>query len=433
MNKTEKNKKLTRKGILKKFKKNIKGITLIALVVTIIVLLILAGVAINLSIGDNGIFKRAQDAAKKAEEAQDDEEEALAMLEAATNINGSEYKEGDITVKIPSGFTVSPKENENNLEDGLVILDSTGNEYVWIEVPKTAEVYPTAGIEITSGADGKFTTEEYTKIENDLHTYTSKYRNGTSYKDEYYSNETTGLTKTQYNDLKRTMLQSVYENGGFWIGRYEAGIMGSDKDTSLIRTSHTSITLSAVTKKNFIPYGYVNCSEAQTLASNINSGNYTSSLMFGVQWDLVLKYLETKGVSETDLNSDSSSWGNLRDATFTLNRGKYAKHRELSKWYNYTEDIENCVTGGIKKSASSSTYSILLTTGASDAASKQNIYDIVGNVCEWTLEYTNNWSYHCAYRSGSYYSTGHESPASIRTNQSTTNSNFAIGFRVTLY
>lgn len=44
------------------FKKE-KGITLVALVVTIIVLLILAGVAISLSIGNNGIFNRAQNAA----------------------------------------------------------------------------------------------------------------------------------------------------------------------------------------------------------------------------------------------------------------------------------------------------------------------------------------------------------------------------------
>ena len=48
-----------------KFKNNVKGITLIALVVTIIVLLILAGVAINLTIGDNGIITRAQQAKKQ--------------------------------------------------------------------------------------------------------------------------------------------------------------------------------------------------------------------------------------------------------------------------------------------------------------------------------------------------------------------------------
>ena len=55
------------------FKKE-SGITLVALVVTIIVLLILAGVAISLTIGENGIFTRAQNATKKWDEAEGQEE-----------------------------------------------------------------------------------------------------------------------------------------------------------------------------------------------------------------------------------------------------------------------------------------------------------------------------------------------------------------------
>ena len=57
----------------RKLKKEIKGITLVALVVTIIVLLILSGVAISLSIGEDGIFKRAQDASKIYENASQNE------------------------------------------------------------------------------------------------------------------------------------------------------------------------------------------------------------------------------------------------------------------------------------------------------------------------------------------------------------------------
>ena len=57
------------KKVNKKLKKQVKGITLVALVVTIIVLLILAGVAINFTIGDNGIFRKAQDATKIYENA----------------------------------------------------------------------------------------------------------------------------------------------------------------------------------------------------------------------------------------------------------------------------------------------------------------------------------------------------------------------------
>ena len=116
---------------------------------------------------------------------------------------------------LPKGFR---QVSGTTLEKGLTIQDSTGNQYVWVEVPKTAEVYPTAGLEIT-----EFTESEYTAIETDLHTYTKDYRNVTSYKDEYYSDAVTGLTSEQYTQLKQKMLKSVYQNGGFYIGKYETG------------------------------------------------------------------------------------------------------------------------------------------------------------------------------------------------------------------
>ena len=129
---------------------------------------------------------------------------------------------------LPKGFR---QVSGTTLEKGLTIQDSQGNQYVWVEVPKTKEVYPTAGLEIT-----EFTNDEYTAIETDLHTYTNDYRNGTRYKDEYYSDATTGLTSDQYAELKKKMLKSVYQNGGFYIGKYETGI----EDTP--RTSNTTLT-----------------------------------------------------------------------------------------------------------------------------------------------------------------------------------------------
>ena len=93
---------------LKRIKKNVKGITLIALVATFIVLLILAGVAINLTVGDNGLFRRAQNAADTYEEVSEDELKKLTMLEAATNLTNAEYidRYGNKAV-IPAGFAVS--------------------------------------------------------------------------------------------------------------------------------------------------------------------------------------------------------------------------------------------------------------------------------------------------------------------------------------
>ena len=223
------------KKIMKTKIKQEKGITLIALVITIVVLLILAGVSINAIFSENGIIKRAKDAQNKMDQATQNDLDSINELNNWIDgkINGSSGGDDKPqTSDLPSTDKTTPyypdttftKLEGTDLSNGLVIKDTSGNEYVWIEVPKTAEVYPTAGLKITN-----FTVAEYTAIETDLHTYTDyyrRYKSGTltSYKDEYYSDATTGLTSAQYTTLKQKMLKSVYENGGFWIGRYEAGI-----------------------------------------------------------------------------------------------------------------------------------------------------------------------------------------------------------------
>ena len=311
---------------------------------------------------------------------------------------------------LPDGFT---QVEGTTLENGLTIQDSKGNQYVWVEVPKTSEVYPTAGLNIT-----EFTTDEYTAIEADLHTYTNDYRNGTSYKDEYYSDATTGLTSAQYTELKQKMLKSVYKNGGFYVGKYETGIENSPKTSGSSSTAPTEIP---VIKQNAYPYNYVTCSQAQTLASKMESGNYTSSLMFGVQWDLVLKYLETKGTTQADLKNNSTNWGNYYNNLWNITNtnSKYAPNG--SEWTN----------GAYGKKTSGS--NILLSTGASETFSKQGIYDIAGNIWEWTLEYTSDSSYPCAYRGGLYHNSGSNLPAVYRGNFSMTRYYAYFGFRVSLY
>ena len=224
-----------------------------------------------------------------------DETKENLLTEIGVNIDaepkqpGEENNGGSITVVnkkttnpyLPEGFT---KVGGTSLSNGYTIQDSKGNQYVWVEVPMTDEVYPTAGLNIKD-----FTTEEYTAIETDLHTYTNDYRNGTSFKDEYYSDAATGLKSEQYTALKQKMLKSVYKNGGFYIGKYETGIESTPKTSGSSTTAPKEIP---VIKQNAYPYNYVTCSQAQTLASKMESGKYTSSLMFGVQWDLVLKYFK---------------------------------------------------------------------------------------------------------------------------------------------
>ena len=305
------------------------------------------------------------------------------------------------------------------LETGLVIQDSSGNEYVWIEVPKLASVYPTAGIGIKD-----FTDEEYQKIENDLHTYASTYRNGTSATDTYFSEEATGLSNTEYTELKHKMLKSVYQHGGFYISRYEAG-------TNTKRSSNASIAdLTPMSQADKYPINWVTCSDAQTLASKASINGYSGSLPFGIQWDLVQKYIEAKAVAQgtaigtiqSQLINNSTSWGNYRSSIYNIvsNSAQYSTNNG-SEWLQAPYN---------KASAGS----VLLSTGANSTFGKQNILDLAGNVWEWTLENSNISSQPCVIRGGSYESSASsELSVNSRSNNTTTQTYWSIGFRITIF
>ena len=330
---------------------------------------------------------------------------------------GEETNAGSTTVTskkptnpfLPSGFT---KIEGTSLKNGYAIQDSKGNQYVWVEVPMTGEVYQTAGLSIE-----KFTEDEYSAIETDLQAYTNDYRDGANFKDEYYSDATTGLTSEQYYNLKRKMLKSIYQNGGFYVGKYETGIEDAPKTSG---SSLTAPTETPVIKQNAYPYNFVTCSQAQTLASSMESGEYTSSLMFGVQWDLILKYLETKGTAQEDLRTNSTNWGNYSNNLWNITNVD-SKYYTNSKWTSGAYGTKN------------SSSEILLSTGASDTFCKQGIYDLGGNVWEWTLEYASNLDFPCAYRGGYYVDYGSLYSVAYRTNLYMMDYNNEIGFRVSLF
>ena len=305
------------------------------------------------------------------------------------------------------------------LETGLIIQDSAGNEYVWIEVPKLASVYPTAGISIQD-----FTDEEYQNIENDLHTYASTYRNGTSASDTYSSEEATGLSSSEYTELKRKMLKSVYQHGGFYISRYEAG-------TNVKRNEITSVTdVIPMSQANQYPLNRVTCSQAQTLANKASTNGYSGSLLFGIQWDLVQKYIESKAVAQgtaigtiqSQLINNSTSWGNYRSSIYNIvsNSAQYSTNNG-SEWLQAPYN---------KTSASS----VLLSTGANTTLGRQNIFDLAGNVWEWTLENSNVSSQPCVIRGGSCESSAaSEITVNSRSNNTSTQSYWSIGFRITIF
>ena len=432
-------------------KKN-KGITLVALVVTIVVLLILAGVSINLVLGDNGIIAKAKEAQRKSAEASQNDligmnELAQQLGEKINGSTGSGSGNGGTGGKTePETVPYLPSDDfhydtSTSVDTGLIIADSNGNEYVWVVVPRTTAVYKTTGLGKTT-----FTDADYRSIETDLKNYTSTYGTTDDFSDTWYAdtNNEGWLTEAEYKTLKNDMLKSVYENGGFYVGRYEAGIV-ENRTLYGPTNSDGKYTIEGmptpVTKADAYPYTWVTRTQAQNLASNVNSGTKTSSLMFGVQWDLVLAFMHNKGnIADSTLTTNSTTIGNYINSTFDLNRGKYAQYGQLgNEWKNFDSAlgsivVSNETTGKMKKTEQSSdSNSILITTGGTEQSKVMNIYDIAGNVWEWTLEKTSITINPCAYRGGSYSYAGSNGPAAYRNYTSTDGSYDSVGFRVSLF
>ena len=432
-------------------KKN-KGITLVALVVTIVVLLILAGASINLVLGDNGIIAKAKEAQRKSAEASQNDligmnELAQQLEEKINGSTGSGSGNGGAGGKTePETVPYLPSDDfhydtSTSVDTGLIIADSNGNEYVWVVVPRTTAVYKTTGLGKTT-----FTDADYRSIETDLKNYTSTYGTTDDFSDTWYAdtNNEGWLTEAEYKTLKNDMLKSVYENGGFYVGRYEAGIV-ENRTLYGPTNSDGKYTIEGmptpVTKADAYPYTWVTRTQAQNLASNVNSGTKTSSLMFGVQWDLVLAFMHNKGnIEDSTLTSNSTTIGNYYNSTFDLDRGKYAQFGQLGNtWKNFDSALDSIVvsnetTGKMKKTEQNSYQNgILLTTGGTEQSKVMNIYDIAGNVCEWTLEKTSNTYDQCVARGGLFNDTGSYRPAADHDGNSSGHSFYSIGFRVSIF
>ena len=359
----------------------------------------------------------------------------------ATSMDQKYRELNTIDVSLPDGMTITGSDGESSIDEGVVAVDKNGNKWVWIEVPKTATVYSTAGTSITESISGEFTDEEYVKIYNDLKTYTADYKNGsttsqnTSSVDTWYSG--CGIVdELTYNKLKNKMLKSIYKNEGFWIGQYEIG-------TYTARKSKDDELTTPVCRQGAYPYNYVTCSQAQELASRMTpDSNRNSSLMFGIQWDLVLKFIETKatkpGTSASNikeaLRTNSSDWGNYCNVTFEIQRGEYSVD-EGETWKSFDVNTEKNVVNKIKQKEDENYENgyVVLTTGATNRNSLVNIYDLAGNVWEWTLEKNMADYGPCSYRGGSFYNNGGYHQVALRWPNRTFDSFSVIGFRPALY
>ena len=398
---------------------------------------------------------------------------SLVDIPEKTKDDLSEFQTADTKPYLP-GDDFSHVEG-TDLKTGLVVTDGT-NYWTWVEVPKT-QVFAS-----------DTTENNYEKIEDDLEAYTGTLLSRNGYTDQWYdyygtsydgsslysqvkfpsaikfneaktyygaiysdntgattvetfgSSSTTyyvriddklddnrgcGLTYKEYNSLKKYMLSSVYRNGGFWIGQYEAG---ADSYPAKEDNSRTPVIA-----QGKYPYNYITCANAQIKSSQLNSGDYTSSLIFGIQWDLVLKHLQVKGrMSVADLTEHSTNWGNYSEAEFPIGNGKYTTTSETENSFKlYTENT----SGYVENSTKLKNTNVLLTTGANSSQNcKMNIYDFAGNQWERTLEKSTHAYYSCTSRGGSCYRDGSSYPASYRIDFSTTDINgYYTSFRPVIY
>ena len=220
------------------------------------------------------------------------------------------------------------------------------------------------------------------------------------------------------------MLKSIYNNGGFWISQYEVG-------ASSYVSSNDNGSRDAKIEENQYPYNYITCPKAQELATNMDSADKTSSLLFGIQWDLALKFINTNGdKTNSQIESDSSSWGNYSNSNFKVKKGKFLSYSSQEKLWTSVDELEN------KIYQKNTNLKVLLTTGATRRNSVLNIYDLAGNLWEWTLEKANDENYPCTVRGGNFNDEGSTYGPSVYRGNDNCNSEYvssSVGFRVAIY
>ena len=382
------------------------GITLIALVVTIVVLLILAGITISLVFSENGIIAKAREAANKTNEVIINEQaqmnEVTAEMENMLNETGGsettpEEPEGcpaeefekwngtsdekvnavqstdttPITVPVPKGYTASKVTGETTVEGGFVIYEgeeevndtnkdtaqTTRNQFVWVPVANPSEMY---GRDENCKKWGKL----YDFDENGITPYNWTEKNGVMSitnatgncePDVVSSDSSNSVTLTQLETEFNSMIASVEKYGGFYIGRYETGNL---KEAEAVVVKNNSDI------NNQTWYTMYNKSKGVAVNSNV-----TTSMIWGCKWDAVMRWMYNSGDAE-------------------------------KKKYTYDSTGKGNYSGSKKATGSDSAYAV------------NNIYDMAGNVLDWTIEalITGNR----VYRGGDCFGDSNFHPASVR-------------------
>ena len=325
------------------------------------------------------------------------------------------YSKNGVAI-IPKGFTVSKIPEEQDVDKGLVIYDipeSDFNKLDWEEdlnnnnIPDVQEKYnqfvwiPVNDIndfKRTEGYGNKDNTDNSGKLQGVLAHCNEMDKNG--------NNAHIGEEQILKDETK-AMYQSVANNKGFYIGRYETG-------TSQKRNFVTDLGNGVTITKNKHPYNYIKWLEKNGAGQHIggalkisrelyNSPEYgaKSTLCYGVQWDAILNYINPKYIT----NETGNSKPNCEIYSFIVDsraKGNHSKNIQM--------------------------------TGSNEKYSMKNIYDMSGNVWEWTMETYDLGSVKTrVIRGGGFLEDGFKTPVSNRSNFSPDNGKDYIGFRVALF
>lgn len=332
--------------------------------------------------GENGILTQAQNAKEETEKASEKEQRDLAQVVASLNTSTvpeeRQDKDGK-TYYLPSGFAETGIEGENTVEDGLVIIDEKGNEFVWI---------PCSEAEYETATDQKGIWEQWE-----------------------YSNKTWDDTTISDTISYLDRLESIKKYNGFYVARYEAGIpeemtdIYANTDNAQYNTNRDVTDYTPVSKKGVQAWNLITQTNSKIVAKKIASNNTAQSyLIDSYAWDIICKKIHTKYGTEKNIR-DCSTWGNYYNNTTTKYENintLFAIHTYTDKWTyatNYKKGPITDVPKGIGDNR------LELATGASEDFKAYNIYDMAGNMWEWTTEQSTD---NCAVRrGGSFYVPGH--------------------------
>ena len=381
-----------------------RGITLIALVVTIVVLLILAGVSISLVINNNGVISKAKDARDKYAEAQTNDEKQLEetsdwideMEKGIEKVDGVPIPDGYYYVggTKAKGLVISDKKADagkyKTVTDGNIPqTELIGNQWVWVPVETPSSLYTTVAAGQKLDGDTGVKTTKYTnseiisEITRGLPRDTSSYRepdiltdsglDDTNYATAGFSS-LANMAETMVSEYEE-MIASLEKYKGFYIGRYE--LTANGEKTGATQTCENGVNWYTL---------YKNC---KTLAVG---SKVKTRMIWGLQWDATCNWL---------LNSDPAY--SITDS---------------STWGNYSNNDAN--GAGSKQN-----------TGFSESWKANNIYDFAGNCVEFTQEADSTFVR--AFSGGSYCYDGSDGPASNRYGDDPTDTLSDLGSRPTLY